>query len=223
MPDQLVLPLATAPALTREDFIAAPCNTQALAFIDSYPNWPAPAAALYGPSGSGKSHLAHVWATRAGAMVVDAAQLDHRVLAALTPGQPLVVENVDHTAAPTHEAALFALLERGNPLLLTAREAPSSWPVLLPDLASRYRALLAFALWEPDEQLLTALAGKLLADRQLVVPAQVVSRMLAGLERSPAAIRDFIALMDERALSQKRAVTLGLLRDLMAERGDPSP
>lgn len=223
MAAQLVLPLATAPALAREDFISAPCNAQALAFVDAYPNWPAPAAVIYGPSGSGKSHLAGVWAKQAGALVVEAAQLDDAVLRALSPGQPLVVENADHTDSPAHEGALFALFERANPLLLTAVESPQGWPVLMPDLSSRYRALLAFPLWAPDEALLTALAGKLLADRQLAVPAQVVSAIIANLERSPAALRDFIALMDERALSQKRAVNLGLLRDLIAERGLSPP
>jgi chromosomal replication initiation ATPase DnaA len=218
MPSQLVLPLTGAPALERKDFIAAPCNAQALAFIDAYPNWPATAAALYGPSGSGKSHLAGVWAKQAGAAVVEAAQLDDSVLTQLTDGQPLVVENVDRVAGPAHEPSLFALFERGNPLLLTAHEPPDSWPVLMPDLSSRYRALLAFPLWAPDDQLLIGLAGKLLADRQLVVPPQVVSVMVAKLERSPGAVRDFIALLDQRALSQKRAVNLGLLRELIGER-----
>ena len=46
--------------------------------------------------------------------------------------------------APRARAALFALLERGQPLLLTGREAPAAWPARLPDLASRFRALLAF-------------------------------------------------------------------------------
>jgi chromosomal replication initiation ATPase DnaA len=113
--------------------------------------------------------------------------------------------------------ALFALLERGTPLLLTGREAPPAWRAGLPDLVSRYRALLAFGLWAPDDALLAALARKLFADRQLAVPDAVVVHMLHALERSPGAVRDFVAQADEKALAEKRAITPALIRELLAK------
>lgn len=114
---QLVLPLPTQPSLGREDFITGPGNERAVAFIDSFPNWPAPAAVLVGPPASGKSHLAAVWAAKARAPVMDATALEAGV-----PDGALVVENV---AAGTPQAPLFALLERGAPLLLTSQTLPS--------------------------------------------------------------------------------------------------
>jgi chromosomal replication initiation ATPase DnaA len=114
---------------------------------------------------------------------------------------------------------LFALLERGTPLLLTAQIPPAAWPVALPDLKSRANALLAFALWAPDDALLMALAVKLFADRQVQVPESVVAHMIRGLERSPAAIRDFVARADAAALAQKRPITLSLIKDLLAGAG----
>ena len=106
---------------------------------------------------------------------------------------------------------MFALLERGAPILLTGREAPSQWSARLPDLVSRYRALLAFGLWAPDDALLEAVARKLFQDRQLSVPDTVIAHMLHSLERSPAAVRDFVARADERALAEKRPITVGLI------------
>ena len=205
---QLVLPLETRHALGRADFIVAPGNASAVAFIDSFPNWPAPAVALVGPPASGKSHLAAVWAEKAGAQIIEAASLNSGV-----PDGALVVENV---AAGVPEAPLFALLERGAPLLLTSQTAPASWPVALPDLVSRTRALLAFDLWAPNDALLMGLAVKLFADRQLQVPESVVAHMIASLERSPGAIRDFVARADARALEQKKPVNLSLIKDLLA-------
>jgi len=208
---QLVLPLETRSAFGRADFIVAPGNQQAVAFIDSWPNWPAPAAALYGPPASGKSHLAAVWAAKSGAAVLDAAALDGAI-----PGGPLVVENI---RPGTPETSLFALLERGAPLLLTSQSPPAAWPVALPDLKSRANALLAFALWAPDDVLLMGLAVKLFADRQVQVPESVVAMMIRELERSPAAIRDFVARADAAALTQKRPITLSLIKDLLAVPG----
>jgi chromosomal replication initiation ATPase DnaA len=206
---QLVLPLETRSAFGRADFIVAPGNQQAVAFIDAWPGWTAPAAALYGPPASGKSHLAAVWADKTGAAVLQAAALE-----GVIPDGPLVVENVGPGIA---ETPLFALLERGAPLLLTAQTPPAVWPLALPDLRSRANALLTFALWAPDDALLMGLAVKLFADRQVQVPESVVAHMIRELERSPAAIRDFVARADATALAHKRPITLSLIKDLLAD------
>jgi chromosomal replication initiation ATPase DnaA len=210
---QLPLPLATPPSLTREDFVVAPGNAEAVAFIDTWPDWPANAAALHGPSASGKSHLAAIWASRANAETIDARALDDRAAARLA--EAVVVENVDAAPAPERDSALFALFNRGGALLLTGREPPKDWPVLLPDLASRFRALLAFPLWAPDDALLAALARKLFADRQLRVPDSVVEGMIVTLERSPAAIRDLVERLDREALARKSRISLSLLREIL--------
>ncbi|HKQ45358.1 MAG TPA: hypothetical protein VJS47_08190 [Rhizomicrobium sp.] len=208
---QLILPLETRSALGRADFIVAPANARAVAFLDSYPHWTAPAVALYGPPACGKSHLAAVWAAKAGARIIEAAALGENV-----PEGALVVENV---GLGVPEAPLFVLLERGAPLLLTAAVPPSEWPqkfgLGLPDLISRVRALLAFPLWAPDDALLMGLAVKLFADRQLSVPEAVVSHMIQSLERSPGAIRDFIARADAAALAAKRPINVNLINGLL--------
>ena len=214
---QLPLPFSPTPSRAREDFVIAPGNEAAVRFIDAWPNWPATAAALHGPSGSGKSHLVHAWAEKSGAEIIDASLLDEPRAHALDPARPLAIENVDSAPAAVRDGALFALLNSGTAnLLLTGREHPRDWPVLLPDLASRLRALLAFALWEPDDALLEAVARKLFADRQLKVPDAVIARMVVSLERSPAAVRDFVAKADAMALAEKRPVTVALIRDLLS-------
>jgi chromosomal replication initiation ATPase DnaA len=207
---QLVLPIVPRPRLTRADFIPAPGNEKALAFLEAWPNWPAPAALLYGPAASGKSHLVQIWAARTGASVLGAAGLTE------APEGPVAVEDVDAAPGSGHERALFSLFERGTPLLLTGRTPPAAWRVGLPDLASRYRATLAFDLGAPDDALLARLAAKLFADRQLVVPDAVIRLMIERLDRSPEAIRDFVAAADVRALSEKRSVNQSLIRELLS-------
>jgi chromosomal replication initiation ATPase DnaA len=200
--------------LGRGDFIVAPANERAVVFLDSYPDWTAPAVALYGPPASGKSHLAAVWAQKARARILDATDLHGDI-----PDGPLVVENIVSGIA---EAPLFALLERGAPLLLTTQLPPVEWPqafhLILPDLVSRVRALLAFPLWAPDDALLMGLAVKLFADRQLQVPENVVAHMIRSLERSPEAIRDFVARADAAALAAKRPINTNLINELLDNR-----
>ena len=214
---QLPLPLQTPPALGRGDFIVTAANAQAVAFIDAFPRWPAPAGALHGPPGSGKSHLAGCWAKGAGAVVVAAQALSPAAAIGLAPGRAVLVEDM---GSGFDDDALFALLNRPGPLLLTALEPPAAWQTGLPDLKSRLAALLAFPLWAPDEALLTVLTRKLFTDRQLAVPDPVVMRIIRSVERSPAAIRDFVARADARALAAKRPVTMALVGELLAEQGE---
>ena len=208
---QLILPLETRSASGRADFIVVPANERAVVYLDSYPDWPAPAVVLHGPPACGKSHLAAVWAQKAGARIIEAADLERDI-----PAGPLVVENI---APGVAEAPLFALLERGTPLVLTAQLPPAGWPqafhLALPDLVSRVRALLAFALWAPDDALLMGLAVKLFADRQLAVPENVVAHMIRSLERSPEAIRDFVVRADAAALAAKRPINTSLINELL--------
>lgn len=217
MPVQLVLPLETAPSLGRDDFISAPGNAQALALIDSWPDWPVGVAAIFGPSGSGKSHLVSIWRERSGARVLQASSLETPISAS----GPVAIEDIDSTpATEARDIALFALLERASPqapVLLTGREAPADWPTVVPDLASRFSAVLNLPLWAPNDDLLAALACKLLADRQLTAPAPVIEHIVHSLERSPQAIREFIAKADAQALSRSRPISVALVRELIAE------
>lgn len=215
MADQLILPFEVRTALGREDFLVGLGNHQAVALIDQWPDWPVHAAVLSGPPGSGKTHLVQIWQSRAHARVVLAGGLD---LSMLTGDEPFAIEDVD-SAPPTPERdqVLFALLNQTDrPVLLTGRESPAEWPVLLPDLASRLRALPAFPLWVPDDILLAGIARKLFTDRQLDVPDTVIMRMVQSLERSPAAIRDFVARADTAALAQHRPINAALIRELLA-------
>jgi chromosomal replication initiation ATPase DnaA len=133
---------------------------------------------------------------------------------------PLIVEDVDQAS---HEEpcarALFRVLEAASPrapVLLTGRRPPAEWPSAMPDLRSRFAAAASFPLWAPDDELLAAIAHKLFADCQLTVPDAVVECMLHSLERSPAAIRDFVRILDRSALAKSKPVTLALVRELLA-------
>jgi chromosomal replication initiation ATPase DnaA len=57
---------------------------------------------------------------------------------------------------------------------------------------------------------------KLFADRQVAVPENVVLHMVRELERSPGAIRDFVARADAAALAAKRPINLSLIKGLLA-------
>src|SRR6195256_4845004 len=81
-PRQLALALPHAESLTRDDFLEGPANSAGLALIDSWPDWPNRIMLLVGPEGSGKSHLAAIWAEQSGARSTTA----HTLTPATVPG-----------------------------------------------------------------------------------------------------------------------------------------
>ena len=61
MSNQLTFDLALPPpTYAREDFVVAPGSREALAWLDRWPDWPAPALCLNGPPGSGKSTMMNI-------------------------------------------------------------------------------------------------------------------------------------------------------------------
>jgi len=215
-PTQLAFALDHAESSAREDFLAGPSNAAALALIERWPDWPSRTVLLRGPEGSGKSHLAAIWARAAGARTVSPRALGGAdVPIALATGA-LVLENL--TEGRFDEAALFHLINLAREdrayVLITARSAPANWRIGLADLTSRLRALPVVALDSPDDALLRAVVVKLFADRQLVVDESLVGFLVTRIERTFAAARAAVGLLDREALRLKRPVTRALAGEL---------
>ncbi len=204
-------------ALGREDFLVTPANAEAVEWIDRWPDWPGPALIVYGPPGSGKSHLAQVFAHASGAAVFATHPPREDALALMARHPALALDDAD--AAPDEERLLHlvnAAREAGGGLLLTASAPPARWGVRLPDLRSRLLAAPAAALREPDDALMAALLVKLFADRQLRVGEEVIAYIGRRIERSYSAARRVVDAIDTRALAERRDVTVPLIRDVLS-------
>lgn len=216
-PSQLPLDLASAPGFKREDFLEAPGNAAALALVDTYPDWPAPVVCLVGPPGSGKSHLAAMFAEAAGARSVRAADLAAAAVPEALAEGALVVE--DLAPGGFDEAALFHLLnlakETGAHLLFTARQAPSGFALATADLASRLRAIPTVEIAPADDALLAAVLVKLFADRQVAVDEPTIQYLLARMERSVSGAEALVRAIDRAALAARRPVTRAFAAEVL--------
>ena len=218
-PRQLAFALPHTESLTRDNFLEGPANAAGLALIDGWPEWPNRIMLLVGPEGSGKSHLAAIWAEQAGARAISA----HALTAAAVPGAlatgALVVEDLN--PPDVDERALFHLMNLAREdqafVLITARVAPSAAEVELRDLRSRLRAVPTILLSPPDDALFRALIVKFCADRQLAVDESVVRYLATRIERSYAAARRAVELLDTEALRLGRPVTRALAAELLRD------
>ena len=217
---QLAFDLEHRPALGEDDFLVAPCNADAVAWIDRFPDWPAPVLAVCGAAGCGKTHLARVFMAKIGAVEIDVTKLGDEGTAVFPDVSAVVIEDAAHIAGrPAAEEAMFHLFNQARELqrgiLLTASEPPARWPLSLPDLASRLRTAPAPVIGAPDDALLTALLVKMFADRQLEIGTDVLDYVIPRIERSFAAARDFVIDADRLALENKRRISVPLARSVL--------
>ncbi len=219
MTRQMPLDLGYRAALGREDFLVAPGNRDAVAWIDLWPNWPAPGLVIYGPEACGKTHLAEVWRARSGARIVtpaDVARTDAPSL--LDVCRAIVLERPDRGIDETAFFHLFNYLAaQGGSLLITAAAPPGQWALRLPDLRSRLAALPAVAIGPPDDALIEAVMVKQFADRQVRVTPDVVAYLVPRLERSLAAVRAVVEALDRTALAEQRSITVPLARQILSD------
>ncbi|MFD0915652.1 hypothetical protein ACFQ14_04470 [Pseudahrensia aquimaris] len=216
-PEQLPLHLPLQAAQAREDLIVGPSNTHAVEFLDSWPQWPTRIAILAGPTGSGKSHLAQIWASRSEARFLDPS-LD-------SPDDPSIGSVVVEDIAQGNfaESWLFHLINtlraNGGDLLLTSRRWPSDWGIVLPDLQSRMKTAHLMEISEPDDMLLAGVLTKLFADRQVEVDPSVIEYLVTRMERSLASAQEMVERLDVLSLAEKRAVTRPLVAEALRQMG----
>lgn len=222
-PGQIPLDLGHRAAFEREDLWVSTANAGAVGWLDKYPDWGAPALIVYGPSASGKTHLAKVWQKKTGAPAMTPENAE-TLCAVSTPPSLLLLDDAesligDECAEKFLFHAYNSAKEKGGGLLLTAERAPKEWGFVLADLKSRLLAAPAVAISPPDEQLMSIVLVKLFSDRQIFVPQEVVQFITSRIERSFKALSDTVDAIDKQALAEKRAVTIPLVREILQAQG----
>ncbi len=218
---QLVLDLGHRTALGRTDFLVSQCNSDAVAWVDRWPEWPVPGLVIWGPAASGKSHLGRVWRARAGALMITADDLDHREPPELVGDVgALYVDGADRIAGDAKRERVLLhvynlIVGQGGHILFSARTPPGRWVIGLADLSSRLNALPAVTIAPPDDAVLGAVLLKLFTDCQLQVGVDVIQFAVTRMERSFEAAERLVTAVDTAALASQRRVTIPLLSEVL--------
>lgn len=222
MSAQLTLDLTREPALGRDDFLITDANAMAVVTLNRIESWPRRKMLLLGPDGSGKTHLATIWASENKTALIPARVLRTDGIDALvSEGGAVAIEDADRIDPGSgSEQAIFHLWNlceaRNCRILITAREPPCTWHLTLPDLRSRMSAMPVTRIDPPDEALLSAVLVKLFSDRQLNISSELIGWLVPRMDRDLGLARRLVAALDDTAMAEKRNITRDLARTVLA-------
>ena len=222
---QIPLQFEPIPCLGREDFMVNKSNAEAVSMINLWPDWPFFALCIYGPQGSGKTHLANIFAQHVYKITnhpykipsIEASEINmdspHRLF---EQSRCLIVENIRENI---NQEAMFHLYNlyrnEGGNILFTAQIPLARMNFSLKDLQSRLNIIPAVELKAPDDELLSTILIKLFSDRQMTISPEILSYIINNMQRSNAYAIKLIAEIDNICLARKRAISIPIVKEAL--------
>lgn len=217
---QIPLALLAPPAHSFDNFLPG-ANAEVLAYLQGLTPGDAPAL-LWGPTGSGKTHLLQALAERWQAAGQRVAWYDADTpLPWELPTHPslLLLDDCQRFDAGQQHAAfaLFAASAGQGYTVVAAADAPAVDLPLREDLRTRLGWGPAFQLVPLREAEMRAALRREADRRGLLLGDEVLDYLLSRFERNLKGLMALLARLDAFALSAKRALTLPLLKAMLAD------
>ena len=216
MSDQLILKFPSHQAYKKEDFYVSPSNQEAYDFIDSWPKWIKRTVNIFGPSSSGKSHLASILKSKTSYLQIESKNLSDEIFIKLKIKEALIIENLDEKVS---EKLLYSLwntiLQDNKYLLITSKKPISSFKFKLRDLMSRVTSSLIIGINLPSDDLISVILAKNFSDKQIKVEKKHIDYIIKRIDRSYEKISQFILTLDKYSLKKGTPFTLKLIKEVL--------
>ena len=216
MSDQLILKFPEQRAYKREDFYVSPSNVEVYDLINSWPKWIKRIVNIFGPSGSGKSHLASILKTKTKCLEILPSELNENIISEFKISEALIIENFNEKIS---EELLFSLwniaLQDNKYFLINSIKPIGSYKFKLPDLISRLKSSLIIGIKLPSDDLISAIIAKNFSDKQIMVEAKHIDYIIKRIDRSYEKISQFILTLDRYSLKKGTPFGLKLIKEVL--------
>ena len=211
MTGQLIFNLINIRNFNPEDFYVNDNNLEASELIKLWPNWFNGAVVIYGPTKSGKSHLANIWKENSNANIYNLE--DDLLLSNINTKKNFVLDNF-HNLSENDEEIFFHIynqtLNNKKNILITLDKSKFN-KINLKDLESRFNSFSSATINPPDDNLVNALIVKFFKDQQINIDPSVITFIINRIERDYGAIFNFLKKIDNLSLENKTKISIPFL------------
>ena len=216
MNDQLILKFPTQQAYKKEDFYVSSSNQEAYDFINSWPKWIKRIINIFGPSGSGKSHLASMLKSKTSCLWIDSKELNEKTFLKFKTQETLIIENLNEKIS---EKLLFTLwniaLQDNKYFLITSTKPLNSYKFKMNDLVSRVNSSLIIGISLPSDDLISVILAKNFSDKQIKIKKKHIDYIIKRIDRSYEKISQFILTLDKYSLKKGSPFSLKLIKEVL--------
>ena len=216
MNDQLILKFPSQQAYKKEDFYVSLSNQEAYDFINGWPKWIKRIVNIFGPPGSGKSHLASILKTKTKCLEISPRELKENVVFEFKTKEALIIENFNEKIS---EELLFSLwniaLQDNKYFLINSIKPINSYKFKLSDLTSRIKSSLIIGIKLPSDDLISAIIVKNFSDKQITVEEKHIEYIIKRIDRSYEKISQFILTLDRYSLKKGSPFGLKLIKEVL--------
>jgi len=216
MNDQLILKFPSHQAYKKEDFYVSPSNQEAYDLIEQWPKWIKRTVNIFGPPGSGKSHLVSILKSKTSNLQVESSMLKEEIFIKFKTKEALIIENLDEKVS---ERLLFSLwnsaLQDNKYLLITSKKPINSFKFNLKDLMSRVKSSLVVGINLPSDDLISVIIAKNFSDKQIKVEKKHIDYIIKRIDRSYEKISQFILTLDKYSLKKGSPFALKMIKEVL--------
>ena len=220
---QMALPLTFKTIKNRENFIISKCNEEAFNFIENSSFWQnkrkinsIPAAIIFGPKGSGKTHLSHIFKERNRCEYLSS--LSSFNLDKIEEGKKFIIDDFIPSEKYPPESVVHFLNRvtyQDGSVLFLSNVSPSKMDWKLDDLNSRIRSLICSEIKLPDDVLLYSFMVKYSNDKKLFINDNQIIYILERLERNFDSVISFIDRLDVYSLETKKKINYKIIKNIL--------
>jgi len=216
MNDQLIFKFPSNKIYLKEDFYVSPSNQEAYDFVNSWPKWIKRILNIFGPKGSGKTHLSSLLKNKTTFLEIKSEQLNDKVFFEFKTKEALIIDNLKENIP---EKLLFSLwntaIQDNKYFLITSYKPINTYNFKLPDLKSRINSCISIGIKLPSDDLISVILAKNFSDRQIKVENKHINYIIKRIDRSYEKISQFISILDKYSLKKGSPFSLKLIKEVL--------
>ncbi len=202
-----------------QDYYVSSNNFSVYKLIESWPRWPDKWVNIFGPKGSGKTHLSNILKKKIqSADIIKAREIKNEIPLKFENLKCIIIEDYEQNI---EEELFYSVLNHFKQLnifvVINSNYDIKNMKFKLKDLKSRTKNFVSFGIELPTDELLRVIISKYFSDKQIELNPKVAEYIIKNIERSYEKVFKFIKEIDDLSLSSGKSININLIKKVLQD------